>query len=154
MKTTKYSGDDLPEILKRKGIRAKIVNGKITFRRSDISPIDTMYNRGYLSIAQLSAGQELYRCYVEGFGEKNSYEPKERVDGGGKEKEVTTRQIHAMKKFEQGRKAAGKNWPIIDKVVINEIPMSCRGMNGHRISQLRYQLRRALDDIAKSYGFM
>lgn len=146
--------DNGPEILKRKGIIPKIIEGKLVLRRSDVSPIDNMYNRGFLSVAQFSAGQELYRCYVDGWGESNSYEVKERVDGGGKEKEITTSRIHAQQKFEKGKKAAGRQWDLIDRVVINEIPMSCRGMNGHRISQLRYQLRNTLDDIARCYGFM
>lgn len=141
-------------MLRRKGIKAQIVDGKIKFRKRDISPIQTMYDREYLTIAQFSGAQELYRCFVDGFGENSSCEIHERVDGGGKEREMTTKQVNAIQKYRRGVKAAAKEWHLINDVVINEKSATNKNTNGYRKQQILYRLRRTLDNIAREYGFM
>lgn len=154
MQIIKFGDIGTPEILKRKGLNITIVDGQPRARINKVSPIHTMYERNNLTIAQFSAGIELYKNWVNGWGEYHNCEVRERVDGGGKEVELTTKQIHAMREYAKGKKAAGKEWDIINQVVINEIPLTKRGMGGSERQRLMYQFRRALDNIAKSYGFI
>ena len=131
----------------------KEVNGKISIRAKNISPIHTMHERAILNVAQYSAGTALFNYWREGWCGYSSAEIKERVDGCV-EKEITTRQIHAQKQFEKARKAVKRNWHLLEQVVINEIPLTKRGMGGHERKQLIYHFRRALNDVARCYGFL
>ncbi len=154
MSITKYGDVGTPELLKRKGIKIILISGQPKARINTVSPIHTMYERDSLTLAQFSAGKKLYDCWVIGWGENGNCEVKERVDGGGKEKEITTSQLHAMREYDKGIKAAGKNRDLIDKVVLREISLTKRGMSGQERSRLIYHFRNALNDIARCYGFM
>lgn len=144
-----------PELLKRKGIKIKIVQNKLILRAVNIPPIETMYERGSVTIAQLSAANELYRCWVLGWGERGSCEIRERVDGGSKAPEMTTKQVHAIKEFERGKKAMIKlnTWDIINQVVINEIFPTKKGMGETERRKIMFWLRQGLDELAKCYAF-
>ena len=154
MQITKYGDVGTPEILKHKGFKITLIEGQPRARVNKVSPIHTMYERDNLTVAQFSAGTELYRYWVTGWGEHGSCEIRERVDGGGKEVELTIKQIHAMREYAKGKKAAGKHWDIINQVIINEIPLTKRGMGGSERARLIWHFRRTLDDIARVYGFM
>lgn len=154
MKVTRHGDVGTKELLKHKSLKITLVGGQPKARISNIAPIHTMYERGSLTIAQFSAGKKLYECFVVGWGEKGSYEIRERVDGGGKELELTERQLHCMKEYQRGIKAAGKEKKLIDRVVIQEISMTSRKTPTQERVRLRYRLRWALDNIARAYGFM
>lgn len=152
----KTSNQSKIQQLRNKRIKLEIVNGKISLRAKKIAPIYELYERGYLNISQFSAGVTLYQCFVDGWGENNSYEIKEIVDGGKKNNEITTRQIQAQEKFNLGKKALVKlkKWEIVNQVVINEIPPTRRGMGGHEIKMMMFHLRVALKELARVYGFI
>jgi hypothetical protein len=152
MIVVKY-GDTGNELLKRKGLKITIMDGQPTARRTNISPIHTMYERSVISIAQFSAGKKLYECYVSAWGNRGNYEIRERVDGGSKAPELTTSQIHCMKELKRGMKAAGMDKELIEKVCINEQPLTRRGMGGYERNVLIYQFRRGLNRVAEVYGF-
>ena len=154
MSITKYGDIGTPELLKRKGLKITLIEGQPKARVNKVSPVHTMYERDILTIAQFSAAKKLYDCWILGWGEKGSCEIRERVDGGSKAPEITTRQIHAMKEYEKGKKVSGKGWGLINQVVINEIPLTKRGMGGQERARLIYQFRYTLNDIARHYGFM
>ena len=154
MQITRYGDIGTPELLKRKSIKIILMEGQPKARVNNVSPVHTMYERDNLTIAQFSAAKKLYDCWILGWGEKGSCEVRERVDGGSKTSEMTTSQLHAMQEYERGKKASGKNWPLINQVVINEIPLTKRGMGGQERAKLIYQFRRTLDNIARHYGFM
>lgn len=141
-------------ILKQKGIRAKITDGKITFRASNVSPIHTMHERAILTTAQFSAGNAMRAHWVNGMIGYGSCEIKERVDGGAKEREYTTKQVHARRQFYCGKLAVRRDWDLINQVIINEIPLTRKGMSGQKRARLIYKFRLALNDIARCYGFM
>ena len=151
---TKYGDLGTPELLKRKGLKITLIEGQPKARVNQVSPVHTMYERDSLTIAQFSAAKKLYDCWVLGWGEKGSCEKRERVDGGSKTSEMTTSQIHAMREYEKGKKSSGKGWSLINQVVINEIPLTKRGMGGQERARLIYQFRYTLNDIARTYGFM
>ncbi len=152
---TRHGDVGTPELLRRKGLKITLVEGQPKARIKNISPVNTMYERGYLTVAQFSAANKLYNCWVSGWGEQGSCEVRERVDGGGGCPEITAMQIHAMKEFERGKKALIKlkQWDVINQVVINEIPATNKNTNGYRKQQLMYHLRRGLDELARVYGF-
>lgn len=154
MTITKH-GDIGTKLLKQKGLKIFLIDGQHRARRSNISPVDTMYNRGYLTIAQLSGAQELYRHWITAWGENGSCAVVERVDGGGKEREMTTRQIHSIREFKRGKDAMKKlkTWEIIDKVVINEISPTTKGTGESERKRTMFWLRMGLDNLAKVYGF-
>lgn len=154
MSITKYSDIGTPEILKQKSIKIILVEGQPKARVDNVSPVHTMYERDNLTIAQFSAAKKLYDCWIIGWGEKGNCEIRERIDGGSKSSELTISQIHAMREYEKGKKAAGKGWPLINQVVINEVPLTKRGMGGQERARLIYQFRYTLNDIARDYGFM
>ncbi len=154
MSITKYGDIGTPELLKRKSLKIILLDGQPKARVNNVSPVHTMYERENLTIAQFSAAKKLYDCYVIGWGEKGSCEIRERVDGGSKQNELTTSQLHAMQEYEKGKRAAGKGWGLINQVVINEIPLTKRGMGGQERARLIYQFRYTLNDIARHYGFM
>ncbi len=154
MSVTKYGDIGTPELLKRKGLKITLIEGQPKARVNQVSPVHTMHERDILTIAQFSAAKKLYDCWILGWGEKGSCEIRERVDGGSKAPEMTTSQIHAIREYERGKKNAGKDWYLINQVVINEIPLTKRGMGGAERQRLIYQFRRTLDNIARCYGFM
>lgn len=153
MQITRYGDIGTPELLKRKGIKITLFEGQPRARVNKVSPIDTMYERSILTLAQFSAAKKLYNCWVLGWGERGSYEIREKVSGGGKDREITTSQLHAMREYKRGRSAANTLWEVVNQVVINEIPATHKTMGGYRKKQIIYQLKRALDDIARVYGF-
>lgn len=146
-------GDVGTEALKRKGLKITIVEGQPRARIKHVAPIYTMYERSLITLAQFSAGKKLYECYVTAWGSKSNYEVRERVDGGGKEPEITTRQIHCMKELNRGMKAAGRDKDLIESVCIDEIPLTRRGMGEHTRKRLIYEFRRGLTRVAEKYGF-
>ncbi len=154
MKMTKYGDIGTKELLKHKSIKITTIDGQPKARVSNVSPVHTMYERGSLTIAQYSAAKKLYECFIRGWGEKGSSEIRERVDGCGKELELTTSQIYCMQEYQKGMKASGKEKALIDRVVIQEIPLTSRKTTTQEKIRLRYRLRWALDDIARAYGFM
>lgn len=154
MKITRHGDIGTKELLKHKSLKITLIDGQPKARVSNVSPIHTMYERGNLTIAQFSAAKKLYECFIAGWGENGSYEIRERVDGSGKELELTERQLHCMKEYQKGIKAAGKEKKLIDHVIIQEIPLTSRMTPTQERVRLRYRLRWALDDIARVYGFM
>ena len=154
MKISKYGDIGNNEVLKHKSLKITIVDGQPRARVKNVSPIDTMYNRGQLNIAQYSAGTTLYASYVKGWGNNNSYEIRERVDSGSRVPEMTTSQIYAMNQYATGIKAAGIEVKLVNSVVIQEIPLTKRGMSGHAIKQLKKRFSNTLNDIAKAYGYI
>ncbi len=154
MTIVKYGDTGSNETLKHKSLEITIVEGQPRARVKNVSPIDTMYNRGQLDIAQYSAGTTLYASYVKGWGQNNSYEIRERVDGGSRAPEMTTSQIHAMNQYATGIKAAGVEVKLINSVVLQENPLTKRGMNGHTIKQLKKRFSNTLSDIARAYGYI
>lgn len=145
------------KVLRRKGIKVKIENGKISFQAKKVSPIHTMYERAILNVSQYSAGKALYQHWRDGCHGWLGYascQIRERVDGCGfKEREITTKHVHAQKEFLRAKKSAKKDWDLIDRVVINELPLTRKGMGGQERAKLIYCFRRGLNDIAKCYGF-
>lgn len=153
MLITKHGDIGTPELLKRKGLKIKLIEGQPRAFVINVSPIHTMYERDILNNSQYSAGKKFNECYIIGWGEKNSYEIRERIDGGSKEIEMTTRQVHAIKEYNRGIKAAGKEKDLVIKVCIFETPLTKRGMGGEERRRAIYKFRRALDRMAECYGF-
>lgn len=154
MKITRYGDVGTPELLRRKGIKITLVEGQPRARVNKVSPIHTMFERDFLNAAQFSAGKKIHDCWIRAWCENGSCEVRERVDGASKERELSTGQIHAMKELERGLKAARKDSQLIKSVCIDEIPLTRKGMGGQERARLIYRFRRALNDIARCYGFM
>lgn len=153
MKIIKYGDIGTPEILKRKGLKIVVVEGQQRARVSNISPIESMYDRGYLSLAQYDAGKQLYEYWVMAWGENHSYEVRERVDGSTKEREISTRQIHAMKQYERGMRACKHEKVLVEQVILQEISINAKdARNGYRRAQLMFRLKQTLDILADVYG--
>lgn len=138
-----------------KRICAEEINGKISLRVKTVSPIHTMHERGQLTISQFSAGKKLYNCWIAGWGQNGSCEIHERVDGGGKDREYTTKQLHAMREFERGKEAMIKlkTWDIVNRVVVNEISPTNKRTGETERKRVMFWLRKGLDDLARIYGF-
>ena len=156
MEITRYGDIGTVELLRHKGHVITLIEGQPRARVNKVSPIHTMYERDCLTLAQFSAGKKLYDCWIIGWGQGGGCEVKERVDGGGKEREITTSQLHAMKEFERGKKAMLKMklWNIINKVVINETSPTQKGTGGAERRRVMFWLRSGLDGLAREYGFM
>lgn len=150
----KYGDTGTPELLNHRGIKITIVDGQPRARINTVSPVHTMYERGVLNIGQFSAAKEFYRHWVTGWGMSNDYSIKERVDGGAKNRELTTKQIHSMREFERGKKAMIKlgTWDVMNKVVIDEIAATKKGMGCTERKKIMFWLRKGLDDLARVYG--
>ncbi len=153
MKITKYGDMGSPELLRRKGLKITLVEGQPRARIKHVAPIYTMYERSFITLAQFSAGKKLYECYVTAWGNKNNYEVRERVDGGSQAPEITTRQIHCMKELNRGIKATGRDRKLVEKVCIDEQPLTVKGMGEHTRKKLIYEFRRGLTRVAEIYGF-
>ncbi len=154
MKIVKYGDVGTNETLKHKSLKIVIVEGQPRARVRNISPIDSMYDKGKLNTAQYSAGVKLYSSYVRGWCTSTSYEVTERVDGGGYQSEITTSQLQAMDDYNKGIKAAGDEIQLIVKVVLHEMPLTPRGLSGSAKVKLKKRLSSALDNIARAYGFL
>lgn len=144
---------DTGTLLQRKGLKITTVDGQPRARRTHVSPVHTMYERGSLTIAQFSAGKRVYECFASAWGSKSNYEIRERVDGGSRSPEVTTSQIHSMQQLEKAKRHAKQDWNLIEKVCIDEIPPTKRGMGGHERRCILYALRRGLNRVAEVYGY-
>ncbi len=154
MKIVKYGDTGTNETLKHKSLKITVVEGQPRARISNIAPIHTMFEKGFINIAQFSAGTTLYESYVRGWGNNNSYEIRERVDGGGRAPEMTTSQIQAMNQYATGIKAASMDVKIINKVVLQEQSLTDKGDSGYKRSQLSKALKRGLTNIAMAYGYI
>lgn len=152
MTITKY-GDIGTDLLRKKGLKIAVIEGQPRARVKKVSPLHTMYERSIITLAQFSAGKKLYECYVTAWGNKSNYEVRERVDGGSRVPEITTRQIHCIKELNRGMKASGRDRELIERVCIDEQSLTKKGMGGHERKILIYNFRRGLDRVAEKYGF-
>ena len=152
MSITKYGDVGTPEILKHKGLKITLIDGQPKARVSKVSPVHTMYERGSITLSQFSAAKKLYECYITGWGDSGSCEIRERVDGCSQEKDITTRQIHAMREYARGKKACVFEWDFINKVVINEIPLTKRGDSERDRKLAFWHFRSGLNKLVKCYG--
>ena len=142
------------QVIKRDNVEIKIVDGHLRARVRKISPLHTMYERGIIDVAQFSAGVKLHQSYVVGWHGYNNCEVRERVDGGGKIPEMTATQVQALNDYAKGMKAAKTEVRLIQQVVINELPLTQRGMSGGLIKQLRKRFNSTLHNMAKAYGYV
>jgi len=141
-----------PKLLKFKGYNITLVDGRIKVKRDYIAPVYSMYDRGKLSISQFSAAKYIYQCCYISRGNTSGCKVRERIDGGIKIPEMTTSQVSASIQYAKGRKAAGKDWPLLERVCIDEEPLAGQHTSGYRRARLLHELRRGLNKVAACFG--
>ena len=153
MEFTKQGDLGTPERHARHELERDVTDGTLIAKVRNVSPIHTMYKREQITLAQFSAGKYMRECFVKGFVGIKSLQITERIDGGCKVPEMTDSQVHAMHQYLRGLAAAGLEKDLIADVCCWEKSLTRRGMNGAAIAKLRFRFSKALDSVAKQFGF-
>ena len=152
-KITKYGDIGTPERHARRELISKTVEGQPRTTVKNISPIQNYRNKKDIDASQLAAGEKLYNSYIGGWVGFGNCEYREPVDGGGKAPDMTTRQVHAQREYARGWQAVGEYYQLVGKVVMQEQPISSLTTNQRKRKKMKGQLREALTNVAKVYGY-
>ena len=165
-KILKYSDGGTKELAKQKGRVTRITpQGQIYSYVKKISLLHTYYHRKYINILQFSAGNELYRCYVEGiltsFPPVTQFSEIQGGNTGWKGLQLTEKQVNLRNRFNRALKHLAKitkgSSPPIDykslvlDVCCEDIPVG-RNRNKRQVKKCMFSLRKGLDEVAYLFG--
>jgi len=155
-KAVKHGDLGTPERHNRKELVKEVVDKQLIARVKTVPPLDNYYNRNQIDAAQRDAGKKLYNSWVVGSKGFHSCEYRQPVDGGGKELGMTEAVVQARRNYDIGINAIKTEYQkkIVDDVCVEEVYISDMSRRWRVKLKLKAELKAALSDMARAYGFL